>query len=175
MKVAIKIVLKSIYNLEFQDRSHFCPGRGFHSFLRRNKEEWGTSYRFLKFDRGEKGPYSALHSVLLSALPGHIYLHKPNHEIGRIRQKYKIPIVQRIRSILLRIGHIDDQESLPKKKGETPFVFHPSSALTAFVNKPSSLICASFFIEAVGFTHKFEFYGRERCNNNWAMRDSIKY
>ena len=167
MKVAIKIVLKSIYNLEFQDRSHFCPGRGFHSFLRRNKEEWGTSYRFLKFDSrkcfhtiewrrfipilkelindpkffypinnvffarllvgGEKGPYSALHSVLLSALPGHIYLHKPNHEIGRIRQKYKIPIVQRIRSILLRIGHIDDQESLPKKKASTlPKTTEPS-------------------------------------------------
>ncbi|KAF4374355.1 hypothetical protein F8388_002253 [Cannabis sativa] len=60
---------------------------------------------------GEKGPYSVPHSVLLSALPGNIYLHKLDQEIGRIRQKYKIPIVQRIRSVLLRTGRIDDQEN----------------------------------------------------------------
>ena len=59
---------------------------------------------------GEKGPYSVPHSVLLSALPGNIYLHKLDQEIGRIRQKYEIPIVQRIRSVLLRTGRIDDQE-----------------------------------------------------------------
>ena len=35
---------------------------------------------------GEKGPYSVPHSVLLSALPGNIYLHKLDQEIGRIRQ-----------------------------------------------------------------------------------------
>lgn len=29
---------------------------------------------------------------------------------------------------------------------------------------------AAFFIEVVGFTQKSEFYGRESCNNNWAMR-----
>nr|YP_009935518.1 maturase-related protein [Sapindus mukorossi]QNS26078.1 maturase-related protein [Sapindus mukorossi] len=164
---------------------------------------------------GEKGPYSVPHSVLLSALPGNIYLHKLDQEIGRIRQKYEIPIVQRIRSVLLRTGRIDDQEnsgeeasfnapqdsraiivgrvksiqrkaafhslvsswhtpptSTPRLRGnqKTPFVF-PS--LAAFLNKPSSLLCAAFLIEAAGLTPKAEFYGRERCN--WAMRDLIKY
>lgn len=169
---------------------------------------------------GEKGPYSVPHSVLLSALPGNIYLHKLDQEIGRIRQKYEIPIVQRIRSVLLRTGRIDDQEksyeeasfnapqdsgaiivgrvksiqrkaafhslvsswhtpptSTPRLRGnqKTPFVFPPSSALAAFLNKPSSLLCAAFLIEAAGLTPKAEFYGRERCNNNWAMKDLIKY
>nr|YP_010428626.1 maturase-related protein [Toona ciliata]YP_010428661.1 maturase-related protein [Toona sinensis]USO20469.1 maturase-related protein [Toona ciliata]USO20504.1 maturase-related protein [Toona sinensis] len=173
---------------------------------------------------GEKAPYSVPHSVLLSALPGNIYLHKLDQEIGRIRQKYEIPIVQRIRSVLLRTGRIDDQEkensgageeasfnapqdsraiivgrvksiqrkaafhslvsswhtpptSTPRLRGnqKTPFVFPPSSALAAFLNKPSSLLCAAFLIEAAGLTPKAEFYGRERCNNNWAMRDLIKY
>nr|UKG21118.1 maturase R [Mangifera persiciforma]UKG21152.1 maturase R [Mangifera sylvatica] len=169
---------------------------------------------------GEKGPYSVPHSVLLSALLGNIYLHKLDQEIGRIRQKYEIPIVQRIRSVLLRTGRIDDQEnsgeeasfnapqdsgaiivgrvksiqrkaafhslvsswhtpptSTPRLRGnqKTPFVFPPSSALAAFLNKPSSLLCAAFLIEAAGLTPKAEFYGRERCNNNWAMKDLIKY
>uniref|UniRef100_UPI003001F76E maturase-related protein n=1 Tax=Hippophae gyantsensis TaxID=193515 RepID=UPI003001F76E len=154
---------------------------------------------------GEKGPYSVPHSVLLAALPGNIYLHKLDQEIGRIRQKYEIPIVQRIRSVLLRTGHIDDQEnsgeeasfnapqdnraiivgrvkSFQRKAAfhslgdqKTPFVFPPSSALAAFLNKPSSLLCAAFLIEAAGLTPKAEFYGRERCNNNWAMRDLLKY
>nr|YP_010035096.1 maturase-related protein [Aconitum kusnezoffii]YP_010989236.1 maturase-related protein [Aconitum carmichaelii]QOX10119.1 maturase-related protein [Aconitum kusnezoffii]WOV66875.1 maturase-related protein [Aconitum carmichaelii] len=169
---------------------------------------------------GEKGPYSVPHSVLLSALPGNIYLHKLDQEIGRIRQKHEIPIVQRIRSVLLRTGRIDDQEnsgeeasfnapqdnraiivgrvksiqrkaafhslvsswhtphtSTPRRRGDqkTPFVFPPSSALAAFLNKPSSLLCAAFLIEAAGLTPKAEFYGRERCNNNWAMRDLLKY
>ncbi|KAJ9129890.1 hypothetical protein P3X46_035220 [Hevea brasiliensis] len=169
---------------------------------------------------GEKAPYSVPHSVLLSALPGNIYLHKLDQEIGRIRQKYEIPIVQRIRSVLLRTGRIDDQEnsgeeasfnapqgnraiivgrvksiqrkaafhslvsswhtpptSTPRPRGDqkTPFVFPPSSALAAFLNKPSSLLCAAFLMESAGLTPKAEFYGRERCNNNWAMRDLIKY
>jgi len=169
---------------------------------------------------GEKGPYSVPHSVLLSALLGNIYLHKLDQEIGRIRQKYEIPIVQRIRLVLLRTGRIDDQEnsgeeasfnapqdnraiivgrvksfqrkaafhslvsswhtpptSTPRLRGDqkTSFVFPPSSALAAFLNKPSSLLCAAFLIEAAGLTPKAEFYGRERCNNNWAMRDLIKY
>ena len=169
---------------------------------------------------GEKGPYSVPHSVLLSALPGNIYLHKLDQEIGRIRQKYEIPIVQRIRSVLLRTGRIDDQEnsgeeasfnapqdnraiivgrvkvksfqrkaafhslvsswhtpptSTPRLRGDqkTPFVFPPSSALAAFLNKPSSLLCAAFLIEAAGLTPKAEFYSGERCNN-LAMRDLIK-
>ncbi|XP_056163896.1 uncharacterized protein LOC130137177 [Syzygium oleosum] len=168
---------------------------------------------------GQKGPYSVPHSVLLSALLGNIYLHKLDQEIGRIRQKYEIPIVQRIRSLLLRTGRIDDQEhsgeeasfnapqdnraiivgrvksiqrkaafhslvsswhtpptSNPRLRGDQkrPFLFPPSSALAAFLNKPSSLLCAAFLIEAAGLTPKAEFYGRERCNNNWEMRDLIK-
>nr|AXS77394.1 matR [Fallopia multiflora] len=169
---------------------------------------------------GEKGPYSVPHSVLLSALPGNIYLHKLDQEIGRIRQKYEIPIVQRIRSVLLKTSRIDDQEnsgeegsfnapqdnraiivervkstqrkaafhslvsswhtlptSTPRLRGDQkrPFVFPPSSALATFLNKPSSLLCAAFLIEAAGLTPKAEFYDGERCNNNWAMRDLIKY
>lgn len=165
---------------------------------------------------GEKGPYSVPHSVLLSALLGNIYLHKLDQEIGRIRQKYEIPIVQRIRSVLLRTGRIYEEASektesalarvgfyacfnapraiilgsiqrkaafhslvsswhtpptsTPRFRGDqkTPFVFPPSSALAAFLNKPSSLLCA---VEAAGLT---QFYGRERCNNNWAMIEYCK-
>ena len=55
-------------------------------------------------------PYYVPHSVLLSALPGNIYLHKLDQEIGRIRQKYEIPIVQSaIRSVLLRTGPRHEQ------------------------------------------------------------------
>lgn len=170
---------------------------------------------------GERGPYSVPHSVLLSALPGNIYLHKLDQEIGRIRQKHEIPLVLRIRSVLLRTGRrIDDQEnsgeeasfnapqdnraiivgrvksiqrkatfhslvsswhtpptSTPRRRGDqkTPFVFPPSAALAAFLNKPSSLLCAAFLIEAAGLTPKAEFYGREGFHKNLAMRDLIKY
>ncbi|XP_020081267.1 uncharacterized protein LOC109705754 [Ananas comosus] len=170
---------------------------------------------------GEKGPYSVPHSVLLSALPGNIYLHKLDQEIGRIRQKHEIPLVLRIRSVLLRTGRrIDDQEksgeeasfkapqdnralivgrvksiqrkatfhslvsswhtpptSTPRRRGDQkrPFVFPPSAALAAFLNKPSSLLCAAFLIEAAGLTPKAEFYGREGFYKNLAMRDLIKY
>ena len=65
---------------------------------------------------GEKGPDSIPNSVLLSALPGNIYLHKLDQEIGRIRQKHEIPLVVKIRSVLLRIGRrIDDQEKYGKE------------------------------------------------------------
>ncbi|EYU24458.1 hypothetical protein MIMGU_mgv1a019247mg, partial [Erythranthe guttata] len=125
---------------------------------------------------------------LSSALPGNIYLHKLDQDIGRIRQKYEIPIVQRIRSVLLRTSRIDDQENSGEEASfnapqdnraiivgrKRPFVFPPSSALGAFLNKPSSLLCAAFFIEAVGLTPKAEFYGRKHSNNNWAMRDFFK-
>nr|UIF91903.1 maturase-related protein [Crocus sativus] len=170
---------------------------------------------------GERGPYSVPHSVLLSALPGNIYLHKLDQEIGRIRQKHEIPLVLRIRSVLLRTGRrIDDQEnsgeeasfnapqdnraiivgrvksiqrkatfhsllsswhtpptSTPRRRGDqkTPFVFPPSAALAAFLNKPSSLLCAAFLIEAFGLTPKAEFYGGEGFHNNLAMRYLIKY
>nr|AKM22433.1 maturase R [Geranium brycei]AKM22435.1 maturase R [Geranium incanum]AKM22502.1 maturase [Geranium brycei] len=182
---------------------------------------------------GEKGPYSVPRSILLSALPGNIYLHKLDQEIGRIQQKYEIPIVKRIRSVLLRAGRIDDQEnsgeerdhpqdkrtrgvksiqlktsfhslvlswhtpptSTPRLRGDQkrPFVFPPSSALAAFLKKPSSLcssyfhpsslitrdlgpsslLCAAFLIEAAGLSPQAEFYGREGFN--WAMRDLFKY
>ncbi|WOL08065.1 hypothetical protein Cni_G16817 [Canna indica] len=56
-----------------------------------------------------------------------------------------------------------------------PFVFPPSAALAAFLNKPSSLLCAAFLIEAAGLTPKAEFYGREGFNKNLAMRNLIKY
>nr|UDH53989.1 maturase [Hemerocallis citrina] len=170
---------------------------------------------------GERGPDSVPHSVLLSALPGNIYLHKLDQEIGRIRQKHEIPLVLRIRSVLLRTGRrIDDQEnsgeeasfnapqdnraiivgrvksiqrkatfhslvsswhtpptSTPRRRGDqkTPFVFPPSGALAAFLNKPSSLLCAAFLIEAAGLTPKAEFYGGEGFHKNLAMRDLIKY
>nr|UYK51761.1 maturase-related protein [Paphiopedilum micranthum] len=170
---------------------------------------------------GEKGPDSVPHSVLLSALPGNIYLHKLDQEIGRIRQKHEIPLVLRIRSVLLRTGRrIDYQEnsgeeasfnapqdnraimvgrvksiqrkatfhslvsswhtpptSTPRRRGDqkTPKVFPPSAALSAFLNKPSSLLCAAFLIEAAGLTPKAEFYGREGFHKNLAMRYLIKY
>lgn len=168
---------------------------------------------------GEKGPdYSVPHSVLLSALLGNIYLHKLDQEIGRIQQKYEIPIVQRIRLVLLRTGRIDDQSnsgeeasfnppqdyralimgrvksfqrkaafhslvsswhtphtSTTRLRGDqkTPFGLPP--ALAAFLNKPSSLLCAAFLIEATGLTPQAEFYGRERCNKKLAMREPLQY
>nr|UML39667.1 maturase-related protein [Genlisea tuberosa] len=158
------------------------------------------------------------HCVLLSALPGDIYLHKLDQDIRRIRQKYEIPIVHRIRSVLCWTGRIDDQENsgeeasfnapqdnraiivgsvksiqrkasfhsflsswpphtqAPRLRGDqkSPFVFPPSPAPAAFLNNPSSLLCAAFLIEAAGLTPKAKFYGIERCNNNWAMRDLNK-
>ncbi|WOK94123.1 maturase [Canna indica] len=56
-----------------------------------------------------------------------------------------------------------------------PFVFPPSTTLAAFLNKPSSLLCAAFLIEAARLTPKAEFYGREGFNKNLAMRNLIKY
>jgi hypothetical protein len=54
--------------------------------------------------------------------------------------------------------------------------FPPTSALTAFLNKkPSSLLCVDFLTEAAGLTPKAEYYGRECYNNNYIMRDLIKY
>lgn len=166
---------------------------------------------------GEKGPYSVPHSVLLSALSGNIYLNKLDQEIGRIRQKHEIPLVQRIRSVLLRTGRrIDDQsnsgeeasfnapqdnravivgrDEFPQKSKATfpcfvlahppvpplrrgdqkrPFVFPPVTPPAAFLNKPSSLLCAAFLIEATGLT---PIKSRERfLENNLAMRDLLQY
>ncbi|KAM3738299.1 hypothetical protein ACB098_09G121800 [Castanea mollissima] len=211
MKEAIMMVLESIYDPERIKEEwgtsrwflEFDIRKCFHTIDRHRlipifKEEIDDPKFFYSIQKvfsagrpvgGEKGPYSVPHSVLLSALPGNIYLHKLDQEIGRIRQKYEIPIVQRIRSVLLRTGRIDDQENSGEEASfntpqdnraiivgrKTSFVFPPSSALAAFLNKPLSLLCAAFLIEAAGLTPKAEFYGRERCNNNWAMRDLIKY
>lgn len=159
---------------------------------------------------GEKGPYSVPHSVQLSALLGNIYLHKLDQEIGRIRHKHEIPLVQRIRSVLLRTGKsmVDDKEqsgesasfkapqdnraiivgrvkstqrkatfhslvsswhtpntSTPRRRrdNKTPFVFPLGRA--AFLNKPSSLLCAAFLLEAAGFPPKSGMEGI-----NYAMR-----
>nr|WRW54395.1 maturase-related protein [Styphnolobium japonicum] len=146
---------------------------------------------------GEKGPYSVPHSVLLSALPGNIYLHKLDQEIGRIRQKYEIPIVQRIRSVLLRTGRIDDQEN----SGEEASFNAPQDNRAIIVGRVKSIQRKAAFhslvsswhtphkhprrrdqktpfvfpLQAAGLTPKAEFYGRECCKNNWAMRDLIKY
>nr|CAB3464501.1 unnamed protein product [Digitaria exilis]CAB3502495.1 unnamed protein product [Digitaria exilis]CAB3503421.1 unnamed protein product [Digitaria exilis]CAB3505073.1 unnamed protein product [Digitaria exilis] len=54
----------------------------------------------------------------------------------------------------------------PRRRGDqkTPFVFPPSAALAAFLNKPSSLLCAAFLIEAAGLrrinNHSCTEYGR---------------
>nr|YP_009400326.1 maturase [Stratiotes aloides]ARX11206.1 maturase [Stratiotes aloides] len=149
---------------------------------------------------GEKGPDSVPHSVLLSALLGNIYLNKLDQEIGRIRQKHEIPLVQRIRSVLSKKS-IDDQENsgeeasfnapqdnralivgrdeFPQKSKATfhslvsswhthpfpllsrgdqrrPFVFPPVTPPLAFLNKPSSLLCLAFLIEAAGLTQREE-------------------
>nr|WQM73811.1 maturase [Cyperus rotundus] len=263
MKEAIRTVPEFIYDPEFPDTSHFRSGRGWHSALRRIKEDWGTSRWFLEFDirkcfhtidqdrfisilkeeiddskffystqklfysgrlvrGGRRGPSSVPHSVLLSALLGNIYLHKLDQEIGRIRKKHEIPLVQRIRSVLLRTGRrIDDQEkygeeasfnapqdnrafivgrvksiqrkptfhslgsswhtsptsSLRRRGDQKKPSFLPSSAsLVAFLNKPSSLLCTAFLIEAAGLTPKAEFYGRKGgLTHNLAMRDLLQY
>ncbi|GJX18787.1 hypothetical protein Tco_0221464, partial [Tanacetum coccineum] len=67
--------------------------------------------------------------------------------------------------------------STPQLRGDQKrsFIFPPSSALTAFLNKPSSLLCVAFLIEVVELTPKAKFYGRERYNNNCAIRDFFKY
>jgi hypothetical protein len=143
---------------------------------------------------GEKGPDSVPHSVLLSALLGNIYLNKLDQEIGRIRQKHEIPLVQRIRSVLSKKSiddHSGEEASFnapqdnravivgrdefplkatfhslvsswhtppfpPRSRGDQkrPFVFPPVTPPAAFLNKPSSLLCVAFLIEAAGFTQE---------------------
>nr|BCT43242.1 maturase-related protein [Musa beccarii] len=165
-------------------------------------------------------PDSVPHSVLLSALLGNIYLHKLDQEIGRIRHKHEIPLVQRIRSVLLRTGKsmVDDKEqyleeasfkapqdkraiivgrvkstqrkatfhslvsswhtpntSTPRRRGDqkTPFVFPLLSA--AFLNKPSSLLCAALLLEAAGLTPKAQFYGMEGFHYAMRRNHLLKY
>ncbi|KAK2993670.1 hypothetical protein RJ640_009485 [Escallonia rubra] len=58
-------------------------------------DEHETTFTQSLIRGGEKGSYSVPHNVLLSALPGNIYLHKLDQEIGRIIQKNEIPILHR--------------------------------------------------------------------------------
>ncbi|KAJ9130807.1 hypothetical protein P3X46_034085 [Hevea brasiliensis] len=204
MKEAIRMVLESIYDSEFPDTSHFRSGRGCHSVLRRIKEEWGTSRWFLEFDIRNYFHTIDRHrliSIFKEEIddPKFFYSIQKVFSAGRLvggenaltcptqsstLQGNRDIIVVRVKSIqrkaafhsLVSSWHTPPT-STPRPRGDqkTPFVFPPSSALAAFLNKPSSLLCAAFLMESAGLTPKAEFYGRERCNNNWAMRDLIKY
>ncbi|KAL8167516.1 hypothetical protein V2J09_009015 [Rumex salicifolius] len=68
-----------------------------------------------------------------------------------------------------------DLELLHMRLGHPGIEGDRYSTICRYLNKPSSLLCAAFLIEAAGLTPKAEFYDGERCNNNWAMRDLIKY
>ncbi|KAI4984372.1 hypothetical protein ZWY2020_059800, partial [Hordeum vulgare] len=92
----------------FSHTSHFRSGRGFHSALRRIKEDWGTSRWFLEFDIRK-----CFHTI-----DRHRFISILKEEIddSKIRQKHEIPLVVKIRSVLLRIGRrIDDQEKYGKE------------------------------------------------------------
>lgn len=76
-----------------------------------------------QLNEDQKGP--GPHSVLLSVLPDNIYLHKLDQEIGKIRQIYEIPIVERIRSFLVRTEMteiIDDQENSGEPQGNRALI-----------------------------------------------------
>nr|QXE43939.1 maturase-related protein [Ginkgo biloba] len=94
--------LISIFKEEIDDPKFFHPTQKLFSAGRLVGGEKG----------GRSSPYGVVpHSVLLSALLGNIYPHKLDQEIGRIRQKHEIPIVQIIRLVPLETGRIDDQEN----------------------------------------------------------------
>nr|QXE43694.1 maturase-related protein [Araucaria cunninghamii] len=82
--------------------------------------ERGERSTFISGSRRPRGgrPSSVPHSVLLSALPGNIYLHKLDQEIERIRQKHEIPIVQIIKLVLLGTGRIDDDQGNSGKEAK---------------------------------------------------------
>nr|WEV87942.1 maturase R [Lilium tsingtauense] len=96
---------------------------------------------------GEKGPDSVPHSVLLSALPGNIYLHKLDQEIGRIRQKHEIPLILRIRSVLLR--RIADQEN----SGEEASFNAPQDKRAIIVGRVKSIQRKATFHSLVSSWH----------------------
>ncbi|KAI9173366.1 hypothetical protein LWI28_000289 [Acer negundo] len=195
MKEAIRMVLESICNPEFPDTSHFRSGRGCQLVLRRIKEEWGISRWFLEFDIRK-----CFHTINRHRLipifkeeiddPKFFYpfrktCHIDDQENSGEEASFNAPqdsraiIVGRVKSIQRKVAFCSLVSSwhTPRLRGnqKTKGVFPPSSSLAAFLNKPSSLFCAAFLIEATGLTPKAELYGRERCNNNWAMRDLIKY
>ncbi|KAI3877165.1 hypothetical protein MKX03_015382 [Papaver bracteatum] len=215
------MVPESIYDSDFPDTSHFRSGRGCYSSLRRIKEEKHIIDRhrlipILKeeiddpkfFSHTQKllgdgrrkmnGPDSVPHSVLLSSLPGNIYLHK-----------YEIPM--RIRSVLSQFS----ASTLPKttepsfwggsraSNAKRPFIplflrgtHRPkapplrrgdqktggASALAAFLNKPSPFLVGQESKKTpsgrvpygpslflCAAVSKAELYVRERKNS--AMRD----
>lgn len=96
---------------------------------------------------GEKGPDSVPHSVLLSALLGNIYLHKLDQEIGRIRQKHEIPLILRIRSVLLR--RIADQEN----SGEEASFNAPQDKRAIIVGRVKSIQRKATFHSLVSSWH----------------------
>ncbi|MCL7026016.1 hypothetical protein MKW94_021590 [Papaver nudicaule] len=98
--------------LEFDIRKHIIDRHRLIPILKEEIDDPKFFYHTQKLlgagRRKMNGPDSVPHSVLLSALPSNIYLHKLDQEIGRIRQKYEIPM--RIRSVLSQFsGRIDDQ------------------------------------------------------------------
>nr|GEX90050.1 retrovirus-related Pol polyprotein from transposon TNT 1-94 [Tanacetum cinerariifolium] len=97
----------------------------------------------------EKGHYSVPHSVLLSSLPDNIYLYKLDQEIRRIQQKYEILIVQRIRSVLLRTGRIDDQEDSVEEASFNP----PQDNTTIIVGRVMSIQRKAAFHSLVSSWH----------------------
>ncbi|RZC84844.1 hypothetical protein C5167_047629 [Papaver somniferum] len=98
--------------LEFDFRNHIIDRHRLIPILKEEIDDPKFFYHTQKLlgagCRKMNVPDSVPHSVLLSALPGNIYLHKLDQEIGSIRNKYEIPM--RIRSILSQFsGRIDDQ------------------------------------------------------------------
>ncbi|GKC32458.1 hypothetical protein Tco_1039752 [Tanacetum coccineum] len=137
---------------------------------------------------GGEGPYLPSHTVIRSVLLRTCRI--DDQEGSREEASFNPPqdnraiIVGRVKSIQskaafhsLVLSWHTPPTSTPRLKGDQKrsFAFPSSLALAAFLNKPSSLLCTAFLIEAIGLTLKAEFYGREHCNNNWAMRDFFKY
>ncbi|KAK4420199.1 Group II intron-encoded protein LtrA [Sesamum alatum] len=98
-------------------------------------------------------------------------------------QEKRVIIVGRVKSIQRKAAFhslVSSWHTPPPKHPlaqggpEKAFRFPPFIGPCRLLNKPSSLLCAAFLIEAAGLTPKAEFYAKERCNNNWAMRDSFK-
>ncbi|CAI9277558.1 unnamed protein product [Lactuca saligna] len=125
MKEAIRMVLKSIFDPEFPDTSHFRSGRGYHSALRQIKEKWGTSRWFLEFDIRKCFHTIDRHRLIpiFKEEIGDPKQHLPTQARSGDREdptEVRIPIVRRIRSVLLRTGRIDDQEDSGEEASFNP-------------------------------------------------------
>nr|APD51415.1 maturase RT [Pelargonium citronellum] len=191
MKEAIKIVLEFIYETESPQASRI-------SIRNQIKHEWRGCGSFMKLKIGEsfhtvdphrlvpilkeeiddpnlfRKVFSAFrNSAILSTVAGNIYLRKLDQEIGRIREKYEIPVSRRIGSRLVAAeeaekcgdgggeGRVALRTSGLWLKGivwspigiksrlgfkgdqQRPVVFSSSSSLVAFLNRPSSLLGAA--------------------------------